>query len=128
MVFGDGVTVMVAEDTADVRQLMVMELEARGFNVIEARDGGEAVEIAARKRPDLILLDIQMPGMNGFEAARRIREIDALRGTPIVAFSAYGYGETNRWKALDAGCDEYVNKLEGITRLPEIVARHLHAA
>ena len=122
-----GVTVMIVDDTADVRELMALELRAHGYEVVEATSGREAVELAKRKCPDLILMDIQMPGVDGLEATRLIREIKESCRMPIVAFSAYGYGETNRWQALDAGCDEYVNKLEGINRLPEIVDRHLSA-
>jgi len=119
---------MVVDDTADVRELMALELRSQGYDVVEAADGREAVELAKQKCPDLILMDIQMPEVDGLEAARLIREIKGLCRMPIVAFSAYGYGETNKWRALDAGCDEYVNKLEGINRLPDIVGRHLRAA
>ena len=125
---GSRQTVMVVDDTADVRELMALELRARGYDVVVAANGREAVELAERRCPDLILRDLQMPEVGGFEAARAIRGIKELCRMPIVAFSAYGYGETNRWMALEAGCDEYVNKLDGINHLPEIVGRHLSAA
>ena len=128
IITGDQATVMVVDDTADVRELMALQLRAEGYEVVEAANGREAVELVRQKCPALILMDLQMPEMDGFEAARLIREIKEQCRMPIVAFSAYGYGETNRWRAMDAGCDEYVNKLDGIGRLPEIVGRHLKAA
>lgn len=125
---GEGATVMVVDDTADMRELIAAELRSHGYEVVEAANGREAVELAGRACPDLILMDIQMPGMDGLEAARLIREIKGLCRMPIVAFSAYGYGESNKWRALEAGCDEYVNKLDGIGRLEDIVGRYLRAA
>jgi len=75
---------------------------------IEAETGEEAISLAQSERPDLILMDVMMPGMNGLDATQRIRQDHALRRTPIVAVSAYG-AEEYRSLALDAGCNEYVS-------------------
>lgn len=86
-------TILVAEDTADILSMLREFLEGKGYRVVEAADGAQAVEVAAREQPDLILLDLNMPVLDGVEAARRIRRHPQLAGVPIVAHSAYGsYG------------------------------------
>ena len=79
-----------------------------GYRVVEAETGEEAIDVAQRELPDLIIMDVMMPGMNGLDATQRIREYQALRRTPIVAVSAYGADEY-RSLAIDAGCNEYVS-------------------
>jgi CheY-like chemotaxis protein len=81
-----------------------------------------------RACPDLILMDIQMPVMDGLDATRVIRSIRELCRMPIIAFSAYGEGDENRRDAIEAGCTDYVSKTVGITELPSIVGRYLKAA
>jgi len=101
-------TVLLVEDFDDTRLMMKMWLAKHGYRVIEAETGEEAISVAQREQPDLILMDMMMPGLNGLDATRRIREYQALRQTPIVAVSAYGADEY-RMLAIDAGCDEYVS-------------------
>jgi len=101
-------TILLVEDFDDTRLMMKMWLAKRGYRVIEAETGEEAITAAQRELPDLILMDMMMPGLNGLDATRRIREYQALRGTPIVAVSAYGADEY-RSIAIEAGCDEYVS-------------------
>jgi CheY-like chemotaxis protein len=101
-------TILVVEDFDDTRLMMKMWLARIGYRVMEAETGEEAIDVAQRELPDLIIMDVMMPGMNGLDATRRIREYQALRGTPIVAVSAYGANEY-RALALDAGCNEYVS-------------------
>ena len=119
-------TVMVVDDSEDVRQLMAMQLRMSGYEVIEAKDGLEAVELATENCPALIFMDIHMPVMDGLTATRQLREITELCGTTIVAFSAFGSGG-NRQQALDAGCNAYVNKTDYIGDLSGIVRRFLPA-
>jgi CheY-like chemotaxis protein len=101
-------TILVVEDFDDTRLMMRMWLARNGYRVIEAETGEEAIDVAKRELPDLIIMDMMMPGMNGLDATQRIREYQALRGTPIVAVSAYGANEY-RSLAIDAGCNEYVS-------------------
>ena len=86
----EGAAILVAEDHAESRELLRVLLETSGYRVILAEDGLEAVELAKRERPDLILTDLHMPGLNGVEAIRRIREISALHDVPILAMSGDG--------------------------------------
>ena len=119
-------TVLVVDDTDDVRELMAVQLRLSGYDVIEAKDGREAVELARRSCPALILMDIQMPVMDGFEATRAIRAVKELCRVVIVAFSARTSGN-NRQRALEAGCNGYVSKNDGIHQLPGIVRSYLSA-
>ncbi|HEU5240188.1 MAG TPA: response regulator [Pyrinomonadaceae bacterium] len=100
--------ILLVEDFDDTRLMMKMWLEKRGYSVIEAENGEEAVNLAQSEVPDLIIMDVMMPGMNGLDATQRIRQYQALRRTPIVAVSAYGADEY-RSLALEAGCNEYVS-------------------
>ena len=103
-------TVLVVDDHADTRTLFRRLMEARGCLVAEAVDGEAAVEAARLACPDLVLMDLNMPRMDGLEAARRIRELkDECEGVPIIAvtaFDTYGIREA----ALEAGCDAYLTK------------------
>ena len=101
-------TILLVEDFDDTRLMMKMWLVKRGYRVIEAETGEEAIDIAQREHPDLILMDMMMPGMNGLDATHQIRQYQSLRTTPIVAVSAYGADEYRRI-AIEAGCDEYVS-------------------
>ena len=101
-------TILLVEDFDDTRLMMKMWLVKNGYRVIEAETGEEAISLAQSERPDLIIMDVMMPGMNGLDATQRIRQDHALRRTPIVAVSAYG-AEEYRSLALDAGCNEYVS-------------------
>ena len=102
-------TILVVEDFADNRFMMRRLLEMSGYQVVEAVDGKEAIEVAERARPDLILMDLSLPRLDGLDATRRIRELDGLARIPIVAVSAH---DTNDFHtdALAAGCNEYVTK------------------
>ena len=101
-------TILLVEDFDDTRLMMKLWLAKNGYRVVEAETGEEAINLAQRELPDLIIMDIMMPGMNGLDATHRIREHQSLRTTPIVAVSAYGADEY-RAIALAAGCDEYVS-------------------
>jgi len=101
-------TILLVEDFDDTRLMMKLWLVKNGYRVLEAETGEEAISLARRELPDLIIMDVMMPGMNGLDATQRIREHQALRNTPIVAVSAYGADEY-RAIAIEAGCDEYVS-------------------
>ena len=101
-------TILLVEDFDDTRLMMKMWLVKNGYRVVEAETGAEAISVAQRELPDLIIMDVMMPGMNGLDATQRIREYQALRRTPIVAVSAYGADEY-RSIAIEAGCNEYVS-------------------
>ena len=83
-------TVMIVDDYDDVRNILKLWLEKHGCRVVEATGGNEAVEIAEREHPDLILMDLSMPEIDGFAAAFRIRQLEDLKDVPIIAISAYG--------------------------------------
>ena len=118
---------MVVDDSDDVRELAALQLRLSGYEVIEARDGQEAVELARQNCPALIFMDIQMPNMDGLTATRMIRQIQGLCGVAIVAFSAFGSG-SNRERAIDAGCTDFVSKVLGVNQLSAIVGRFLPRA
>jgi len=101
-------TILVVDDFDDTRLLLRTWLERRGFRVIEAEDGVEAVKRATSESPDLIIMDMEMPHLDGLSATRRIRQVNNVGRVPIVAVSAYG-ADQFRELALEAGCDEYVS-------------------
>jgi CheY-like chemotaxis protein len=98
-------TILVIEDYRDTRALLSSLLRAKGYKVIEASDGREGLLQANRVAPDLILMDLAMPRMDGVEAARQIRRRNTLARTPIFAVTAYGTSEVRR-DAIAAGCTE----------------------
>jgi len=114
-------TILVVDDFDDTRLLLRTWLERRGFRVVEAENGIEAIDFATSESPDLIIMDMEMPRLDGLSATRRIRQQANLSDVPIVAVSAYG-ADQFRALALEAGCDEYVSTpfepkaLEGIIR------------
>ncbi len=101
--------ILVIEDNEENRRLLRDLLTARGFMVIEALSGEEGVEMAATESPDLILMDIQLPGFDGYETTRRIKAQPALRHIPIIAVTSYAMSGDDA-KAMEAGCDAYVTK------------------
>ena len=113
-------TVLVVEDGDDARYLMRLALERLGYLVIEAEDGKKAVEMALHDRPDIILMDLSLPVMDGFEAALKIRASDGLEGVPIVAVTAHQESDF-REGAKAAGFDAYVTKPIDINWLSELI-------
>ncbi|MER3426790.1 MAG: hypothetical protein C4334_01630 [Pyrinomonas sp.] len=101
--------VLVVDDLPDNVTVVRMMLERRGFRVITAQDGAEAVDLARRLRPDIILMDIGMPGTDGLEAALQIKRDPQLRRVPIVAVTAFNTGGFRR-AAWEAGFDGYLAK------------------
>jgi DNA-binding response OmpR family regulator len=101
--------VLVAEDEPDIRQLITYSLQFAGFTVIQAVNGEEAVDQATEEQPDLILLDVRMPKMNGYEACATLKAQDATKHIPVVFLSARGQ-ETEIKHGLELGAEEYILK------------------
>ena len=101
-------TILVVDDFDDTRLLLRTWLERKGFRVIEAVTGNEAVSRAETEAPDLIIMDVEMPELDGLSATRIIRTLKPLQNVPVVAVSAYG-AQQFRHEALAAGCNEYVS-------------------
>ena len=118
-------TIMVVDDTADVREIMVLRLLSLGFDVVEAANGHEAVELAPKVHLDLILMDLSMPVLDGFEATRQILESQETRDVPVVAVTAF-CDKYSRRRALEAGCVEYVSKPVDFEVLDGLLRKHLH--
>ena len=116
--------IMVVEDFDDTRQMIALELRSQGYEVVEAADGRTAVEMVKRRCPDLVLMDLSLPGWDGLSAAYRMRELEAMCDVPIVACTAHGAG-IHRDAALAAGCDDYLMKPLDFERLREVVSRLL---
>jgi chemosensory pili system protein ChpA (sensor histidine kinase/response regulator) len=108
-VLREATTVLVAEDDADVRLLMLTMLRMKGYKTAEARDGQETLDVACSTRPDVILMDLQLPRLNGFAVTRFVRQNEALRRVPIIVVSAHDPAK-HRNLALAAGCNAYVQK------------------
>ena len=121
---GAGRTVLVVEDFEDNRFMMRRLLEMSGYRVIEAVNGSQAVEAAVGERPDLILMDLSLPVLDGLAATRRIRQENGLGRVPIVAVSAHDSADFHT-EALAAGCNEYVTKPIDFDRLVQILDRLL---
>lgn len=118
-------SILIAEDYPDARSFMVAILEMHGFHVIEAANGSEAVELACRHRPDLILMDISMPVMDGIQATKVIRSSESgISRTPIIVITAFD-DEVSR-KAIDAGCNEVIPKPIAIEKLEQTMQKYLH--
>ena len=101
--------ILLIEDTEDNRQIVRDLLASAGYDLIEAADGAAGVAMAAKHQPDLILMDIQLPVMDGYEAARRIKADAQLKHIPIIAVTSYALSGDEA-KAFAAGCDAYVAK------------------
>jgi CheY-like chemotaxis protein len=104
-----GSLILVAEDERDIREFLAMALEVSGFRVVEARNGEEAIALAASHTPDLILLDIRMPKVTGFQACEALKSDPNTKDIPIIFLSAYAnHDEIQQGLAL--GADEYLTK------------------
>lgn len=101
--------ILIIEDNAQNRYLATFLLEQHGYHITTAADGHLGIEAAKRHQPDLILLDIQLPTMDGYAVAAALRSIDSLQNTPIVAVTSYAM-VGDREKCLAAGCNGYVEK------------------
>jgi two-component system cell cycle response regulator DivK len=114
--------VLVVEDFEDNRFMMRRLLEMSGYRVVEAVNGNQAVEMAASERPDIILMDLSLPQLDGLAATRRIRTQEGLGRVPIVAVSAHDSADFHA-EALAAGCNEYVTKPIDFDQLVQLLDR-----
>ena len=117
-------TVLVVDDYDEVRLITRRVLESFGYRVVEAASGSEAVRVAQADSPDLILMDLSMPAMDGFATIHQLRKQLGLRDVPIIAVSAHTAREV-REDALAAGCRDFLTKPVHIEKLKSAVARHL---
>ena len=101
-------TILVVDDFDDTRLLLRTWLQRKGFRVVEAENGKRAVAAAESEHPDLIIMDVEMPELDGLAATRKLRGLSEFAGVPILAVSAYG-ADQYRAHALEAGCNEYVS-------------------
>ena len=116
--------VLVVEDQEDLRAILRFTLEGAGYEVVEAMNGAEGVAKAETERPDLILMDIQMPVLDGYEATRCIKALPGMAATPIVAVSSFAM-KGDEEKARASGCDAYVTKPYSPKQLLSLVQQML---
>ncbi len=122
---GDGVhTILVVDDLDEGRSLISHWLKMRGYRAVEAVDGQQAIAMALREQPSLILMDMSMPRLDGFSAMRRIRAHEQLRDVPIVAMSAHDMEEIQS-AAISAGCTEFMPKPIDPDKLENVLSRLL---
>jgi two-component system, cell cycle response regulator DivK len=116
--------ILVVEDQEDLRAILRDFLTASGYTVIEATDGAESVAKAASERPDLVLMDIQLPVLDGYDATRQIKALPGLATIPIIAVSSFAM-KGDEEKARASGCDDYVTKPYSTVDLLRLVRRYL---
>lgn len=123
----EGARVLVVDDDAAVRLVCAINLEAEGLCVLEAADGLDGLEQARRERPDLVLTDVRMPGLDGFQLAERLRRDERTRGIALIFLSGE-VGAANAQRARALGALAYLTKPFDPTALADLVARELGAA
>jgi two-component system cell cycle response regulator DivK len=112
--------VLIVEDNEDNRELVVKVLRNKGYEMVQAADGEEALEKAVAERPDLILLDISLPKLDGYEVAKRLKSMEEFQEIPIIAFTAHAM-KGDREKVIIAGFEGYISKPVNVRELPEQV-------
>lgn len=119
--------ILVIEDNPDMREFLQRILARRGYGYLGAEDGQEGIEMARRERPDLILMDLSLPVLDGYAATRLLRADPDLAHTPILAVTAHAR-EIDQTRALEVGCNGYLSKPYSINDLFSLIARFLPAA
>ncbi len=110
--------ILIVEDNEDNRELVVKVLRNKGYIMVEAVDGEDAVEKAVAEKPDLILLDISLPKLDGYEVANRLKNMEEFQDIPIIAFTAHAM-KGDREKVIVAGFEGYISKPVNIRELPD---------
>ena len=118
--------ILVVDDSADSVAMLSLDLQHEGYRVVTATNGEEAISVACCTRPNLILMDISMPRLDGLGATRRMRELDELRDVPVVAITAFGTEGFQR-AAYDVGVSGYLTKPIDFRRMHQLIARLLAA-
>jgi len=116
--------ILVVDDNKDNRELVVKVLRRHGYDIIEAADGEEALKKAETERPVLILMDISLPKIDGYEVTRRLKRQEYFKGIPIIALTAHAM-KGDREKALCSGCEGYISKPINVRDLPEQIKQYL---
>jgi CheY-like chemotaxis protein len=116
--------ILLVEDNNDVRELLALFMKRLGYQVFEAATGVEAIDLAATVQPDLIMMDIRMPEMNGAEATTSLKANPSTRDIPVLVVTAYAAGIDTR-RALAAGAAEILHKPLDLTTLPNVLHRYL---
>jgi two-component system cell cycle response regulator DivK len=116
--------ILIVEDNEDNRELAVKVLRNKGFETVTAVDGEEAIEKAVSEKPDLILLDISLPKLDGYEVAKRLKSMEEFREIPIVAFTAHAM-KGDREKVIAAGFEGYISKPINIREFPDQVKLYI---
>jgi two-component system cell cycle response regulator DivK len=116
--------ILIVEDNEDSRQLVVKVLRNKGYITVEAADGEEAIEKVVSERPDLVLLDISIPKLDGYEVAKRLKSREDVKDIPIVAVTAHAM-KGDREKVIAAGFEGYISKPVNVRELPEQVRSYL---
>ena len=116
--------ILIVEDNEDNRELAVKVLRNKGFETVTAIDGEEAIEKAVSEKPDLILLDISLPKLDGYEVAKRLKNMEEFKETPIVAFTAHAM-KGDREKVIAAGFEGYISKPINIREFPDQVKLYI---
>jgi two-component system cell cycle response regulator DivK len=117
-------TILIVEDDPGNRMLIADLLASTGYRPIEAEDGEEAIALTRQERPDLVLMDLSLPRLDGWEATRRLKADADLKGIPVIALTAHAMAG-DETKALDAGCDGYISKPINIGSLVEEIEGYL---
>jgi CheY-like chemotaxis protein len=119
--------VLLVEDNEMNRDMLSRRLVRRGFQVVFAMDGQQGVDLARSERPDIILMDMSLPVIDGWEATRRVKADDATRSVPVIGLTAHAMAG-DREKAIEAGCDDYDTKPVELDRLIGKIERLIGAA
>lgn len=116
--------ILIAEDERDIRELLKFTLQFAGHTITEAANGAEAVDLATAKTPDLIMTDVRMPRMTGYELCRTLKKIDSVKDIPVIILTARGQDEEVA-EGIEAGAIDYITKPFGAVELTERIAEIL---
>ena len=119
--------ILVVDDTEGVRKVISIQLKTLGYRVVEAKGGLEAIELIKREHPALVLMDINMPEVDGLETTQLIRRTDGISATPVIGLSAH-HGPEMRDEALHAGCNEFAIKPIDFKLLKNLISQHLKSS
>ena len=116
--------ILIVEDNPLHTKLIEMTLRTKNYTLLKATDGEKALDIARKERPDLIIMDLNLPGMTGFEVTKKLRENPAFSQTPIIAITAYAM-KRDREMVIESGCDAYLSKPIDTRELPGVITELL---